>query len=265
MCPSRSILESQKRKKREISTISIIIPLYNEENSIKEVLERIPKKLSFEIIVVDDGSTDGSIERIKEMNLKNVRLFRHKRNRGYGAAILTGIKKAKGDIIVTLDSDGQHDPNEISRLIQPLLSNEADMVIGSRYLGNCHYIVPFYTRMGEFFINSFLYLFFGQYVKNNQSGFRAFFKKDIYAPQNISFSNYGYCTELLFISASEGLKIKEKPINLRPRKHGKSNVNLFKILIVITACLLKYGLKRLNLLKIVPQFMKKMFLQVSRS
>ena len=84
--------------------ISIIIPLYNEEKSIKNIINRIPHYFKHEIIIVDDGSKDNSISEVLKIKNENISLIRHIENKGYGAAILTGIKHAKGDIIITIDS-----------------------------------------------------------------------------------------------------------------------------------------------------------------
>ncbi|MBD3201152.1 MAG: glycosyltransferase, partial [Candidatus Lokiarchaeota archaeon] len=161
------------RKNHYINLISVVIPLYNEENSIGKVLNCIPNHLNYEIIVVDDGSTDNSILEVKKVENLKIRLIRHKTNQGYGAAILTGLKHARGEIIVTLDSDGQHNPKEIPKVIEPILNNNADIVIGSRYLGKCLYRVPLHTRTGELFIKFMLKSLFGLKIGNNQSGFRA--------------------------------------------------------------------------------------------
>jgi glycosyltransferase involved in cell wall biosynthesis len=245
------------------TNISIIIPLYNEEETIQEILKNTPNHFPYEIIIVNDGSTDESVKRIKEVKFKNLKLISHKKNKGYGAALLTGFNRAKGDIIVTLDSDGQHDPQEIPRLIRPILLNQTDLAIGSRYLGNCHYTVPFHTRFGECLINIFLKLFYHQKVENNQSGFRSFRRKYLALFKNMNFSNFGFCTELLFKAVSRGLKITEIPINVKPRKYGKSYVKLFKLLITISACVFTYGLKKFRLIHIIPKFIRHIFLKVS--
>ncbi|MHA1337355.1 MAG: glycosyltransferase family 2 protein [Promethearchaeota archaeon] len=100
----------------------------------------MPNHQKYEIIIVDDGSTDNSILEIRKIiHNKNIRILQHDKNKGYGAALLTGIKHAKGKIIVTMDSDGQHNPEEIDNLIKPILENKADMTIGSRYKGICNF------------------------------------------------------------------------------------------------------------------------------
>ena len=234
----------------EFPLISIVIPLYNEENSIKDILRRIPNHFRFEIIITDDGSTDNSVKCVKEVchEIKNqIKLVKHIKNQGYGAAILTGLRHAKGEIIVTMDSDGQHKPEEIPNLISPILSKKADFIVGSRYLGNCNYKVPFSTRLGEFCINKCLWLLFHQKIGNNQSGFRAFNKRTLRLFLNIRHDKFGLCTETLFKAAYNKLKIAEIPIHVDSRKYGHSKIRLFKLFTSILIYILVYSLRRFNI------------------
>ncbi|MHA1724608.1 MAG: glycosyltransferase family 2 protein [Promethearchaeota archaeon] len=224
--------------------ISIVIPLYNEEKTIKDVVEKIPYSYNQEIIVVDDGSTDNSREILKKTRRK-IRLIQHEKNKGYGAAILTGISKSKGNIIVTIDSDGQHDPSDIPKMLEPLLKDQADIVIGSRYLGKCKYNVPLHTRVGEKSIETLLWLLFRQKISNNQSGFRAFNKKSIIVFENSFFENYGLCTQMLFEAGLRKLRIIEIPITLHPRFHGVSRVKLLEVIRSIIICIIIYTIKKI--------------------
>lgn len=121
--------------------LSIIIPLYNEEKTIEEIIKRVLKVdlkgVEKEIIVVDDGSVDNSAKIvnsfIKNSLMKNVKLVRHKKNRGKGAAVRTGIKNSRGDLILIQDADLEYDPNDIPRLLQPILAGKAEVVYGSRF------------------------------------------------------------------------------------------------------------------------------------
>ena len=192
--------------------ISIIIPVYNEENSIKEVIERIPNHQNYEIIIVDDGSTDNTLQKVEEIKDKSIRVVKHDKNQGYGAAILSGIKYADGDIIVTMDSDGQHNPEEIPNIIMPILKDSADIVIGSRYLGKCYFKIPLITKIAEIVIKSFLWLLSGQLIHNNQNGFRAFNRKALKIFDHLRYTGMGFTTEILFCSAFYGYKIKEIPV-----------------------------------------------------
>jgi len=230
--------------KPEKPLISVVIPVYNEEKSIRDVVERIPNHHQYEIILVDDGSTDNSFENVKAIKNRHIRVVKHNRNRGYGAAIITGIKSAKGDIIVTLDSDGQHNPEEIPRLIKPIINKQADIVIGSRYLGKCNYRVPSYTKIGENLINIFLWILFRQKVKNNQSGFKAFSKNSIKIFNKMMYNRFGLCTETIYKAAYYKFNLLEVPVSVNIRKHGNSYVNIAKLFIAISTCILIYGLRK---------------------
>ncbi|MHA1413183.1 MAG: glycosyltransferase family 2 protein, partial [Promethearchaeota archaeon] len=151
----------------------------------------------------------------------------------------------KGEIIVTLDSDGQHDPKEIPILIDPIIKKQADVVIGSRYLGECKYEIPKYTQIGEKFVNLCLWILFKKKVMNNQSGFRAFNRKILKLFSNLYYNKFGICTEIIFKAALYKFKIIEVPIIIYPRKYGNSYINLIKILISILSCITIYSLKKI--------------------
>jgi len=221
--------------------LSIIIPLYNEENSITNVINSIPNQYPHEILVVNDGSTDKSVENAKNVRNRNVRIIHHPQNMGYGAAILTGINLAKGDIIVTLDSDGQHNPKEIFDLIKPIMNGETDIVIGSRYMGACHYTVPLHTKLGEYVIDKVLWVLFGQPIKNNQSGYRAFTKDVKEIIEKSRFKGMGFTTEFLFKSGIRNFRFKEVPIEVRERFYGTSYVYLPKLIISILILIIYYS------------------------
>ncbi len=237
------------------SLISVIIPVYNEENSIKDVIERIPNHRKYEIVIVDDGSTDNSVSKVKEINRDNIIILQHQKNLGYGAALITGFKNATGNIIVTLDSDGQHKPEEIEKMMEPILQNKADLVIGSRYLGNCDYKVPLLTRIGEYCVNICILTLFRQRIGNNQNGYRCFRKEILNLLSDNIYVGMGFTTEFLFECAHNDLKILEVPISLRPREHGTSYVDLLKIFKSILNCIAIYYFKR-SKLKFNTSFMK---------
>lgn len=224
--------------------ISIVIPLYNEEKSIIDVIKKIPESSLFEILIIDDGSTDNSVKKIKRTG-RDVKLIQHDKNQGYGAAILSGIYNSNGEIIVTLDSDGQHDPRDIPKLIKPIIENKVDIVIGSRYLGNCNYNVPLHTRAGEKFIQTFLWLMYRQDISNNQSGFRAFNRKSIEIFENSIFNQYGLCTQMLFEAGCKMLRIREIPITLHPRYYGISRIRIVRLIRSILTCVILYSFKRI--------------------
>lgn len=236
--------DSEKQLINPDQLISIVIPLYNEKDSIKKLICKIPNHYNYEIIVVNDGSTDGGQEKIETLNDRNIKLINHKKNRGYGQALMTGFKFSSGNIIVTLDSDGQHDPREIPKLIKPILKNECDLVIGSRYIGQCHYKLPLYTKVGEKAINIILFLLFRVKVGNNQSGFRAFNKNLINLFKQMHFKKWGFSTEFILKAGLKELDISEVPINVYKRQYGRSHLNLLDIFKSIILCVIFYSIRK---------------------
>ncbi len=115
--------------------LSIIIPVFNEEKTVFQVLKKVAKvKLkgfTKEIIIVNDGSFDKSLEKIKAAKIRGAKIISHKKNQGKGAAVITGIKKATGDFIVIQDADLEYDPNDLNNLLTPILINEAKVVYGT--------------------------------------------------------------------------------------------------------------------------------------
>ena len=233
--------------RNESKLVSIVIPVYNEEKSIRKVLEQLPKHKSIEIILVDDHSTDYSLDEIKKAKkVTKIKVIKHEKNQGYGSAILTGIKHATGFIVVTMDSDGQHRPEDIFYLIAPIFAKKADITIGSRYHGTYNYRIPVSTRIGEAVIEKFMFIFFGQKVSNNQGGFRAFHKRTLKIFKDIKFKDYAFTTELLFKASLLKFKMKECPIHLVDREHGTSKIVLSKLIFSLLLCVAYYSLQRIN-------------------
>jgi len=228
--------------------LSIILPLFNEEKTIRSILEDLPRNKSIEIIIIDDHSSDNSLNEIRKVEgYRKFKIIRHLANRGYGNAIITGMQYATGDIIVSMDTDGQHSPADIFNLIKPIFEGEADYTIGSRYLGSYHYRLPIATRLGEVLIEKFIQFFFGIKIMNNQNGFRAFDKKLIPLFTNAKFLGYAFCTEQILQAKLSGHQILECPIKLYNREYGYSKIILRKLTLNIFACLLIYYLKKFQL------------------
>ncbi|MFQ6097747.1 MAG: glycosyltransferase family 2 protein, partial [Armatimonadota bacterium] len=119
--------------------LSVIMPAYNEAATVREAIDRVlDVDLDLELIVIDDGSTDGTTEIIREAAARHrgrLRAFRRERNQGKGAAVRLGIARAEGDIIIIQDADMEYDPKDYADVIQPILDGKADVVYGSRFMG----------------------------------------------------------------------------------------------------------------------------------
>ena len=133
--------------------ISVVIPVYNEVNTIKEIIKRVQSvDLEKEIIVVDDCSTDGTIEILDQLKeQEEITVLFHKKNQGKGAALRTAFEQVKGEIIIIQDADLEYDPQEYSKLIKPILEGKADAVFGSRFLGGPHRVLFFWHYVGNKF------------------------------------------------------------------------------------------------------------------
>lgn len=183
-----------------------VIPAYNEENNIANIIKKT-KKYVDEVIVVDDGSQDKTYQKAKNANL----VLKHIINMGKGLALKTGIEaaiKRKANLIVTLDADGQHNPEDIPELVKTLTKNNLDIVIGCREFDK-H--MPIVQRTGNLIINKIFTSFFKINIKDTQSGFRVF-KASVYQKIKWLASSYSVETEMLIKVGKNNLNYKEIPI-----------------------------------------------------
>jgi glycosyltransferase involved in cell wall biosynthesis len=207
----------------ENPSVSIVVPAYNEENAIRHSLDRMVERgfhTAYEVIYVDDGSSDSTFDIIREYPVK---CYRHHVNKGYGAALKTGIRKAKGEKIVILDSDGQHDPAYVEQLIGML--NEYDMVIGERT--NDSFQVK-RRQSGKRFIRMIGEMLVEQKLPDYNSGFRGFDRKLINEMLHIMPNGFSFSTTSTLAFLKEGYTIGTFPITVKERVGRSSNVKFMK-------------------------------------
>jgi glycosyltransferase involved in cell wall biosynthesis len=224
----------------ESLTVSVVIPAYNEEKSIEDVLSRTEKALEamnlpYEVIVVDDGSTDKTrflAERHKVTVLSNGN------NHGKAYALRRGFKDISGELVVTMDADGSHRPEDIKCLIEPLM-NGADAVIGSRFLNKKDVDSTKKLHiLGNKLFNFLIRILTKHYITDSQTGFRAF-KKKVLNEIEITCEGYAVETELTIKTLKNGFVVHEQPITFEKRVDGCSHLNplfdgvkIFKAIIV---------------------------------
>ena len=188
------------------------IPAFNEERTIAKVVIKAMKHVD-KVIVCDDGSTDMTGEIAERLGAV---VLRHPKNLGKGEALRTLFTNAireNPDVVVSLDADGQHDPDEIPKLVRPILEDKADVVIGSRFIDGASTDMPLYRMFGTRIINWFS----GKKVKDVQSGFRAFSKNALTILSQFESKGYGVEQEQTALAMKSNLRITEVPITVRYR------------------------------------------------
>lgn len=225
--------------------VSVIIPAYNEGEGIEAALEELTAYVALdetEIIVVDDGSTDDTAEKVAAF--PEVRLIRHGRNQGYGAAIKTGTRAAGGEIIAWYDADGQHRPEDLVRVVEELQEKELDYCIGVR--GKDSY--EDHNRVfGKFILRMFLRVFARQTPGDFNSGLRAFRRSVLIKYLSLLPRGFGASTVTTLLMQEEGYLGSEVPITVRKRV-GKSSVKQFRdgmrtILLILNVILLFHPMR----------------------
>lgn len=201
--------------------VSVIIPVYNEEKTILDVVERVlALPLETEIIIVDDASTDDTPERLATLaDEPNLRVVRHATNQGKGAAIRTGLSLAGGDIVTIQDADLEYDPAEIPRLVEPILRGEYDVVYGSRYLKGSRNDSSLLHRFGNALLTRLSNAFTGQRLTDMETCYKAF-RRNVLDGIEITQDRFGVEPELTAKVARRKCVIHEIPISYHGRGYG---------------------------------------------
>ncbi len=206
--------------------LSVIIPVFNEELTVGDVIDRTKVALQqiglpYEVIVADDHSHDHSLS---EATKRGVRVLTLKVHLGKGYVLRAGFAKAKGDIIVTIDSDGSHVPEELYEVLAPIIQDKADLVIGSRYMNHKPVAARRLNAFGVRIFNYLIKVFTGVAVTDSQSGYRAM-KRVVLEKQKLYAREYEIESEMLVKTARAGFRVLEVPICFEQRTYGRSGVD----------------------------------------
>jgi glycosyltransferase involved in cell wall biosynthesis len=218
------------REETQGPKISVVVPVFEEETSIKllipDIIQTLEKEdLTFEIVVVDDGSEDESLNILRTMRSEfpeHLRVARHLYNKGNGSALRTGTQVATGEIVVYMDSDGQHSPKEITKLLSSI--PPYDLVIGFR---TKDYQGKWYRNVANRFYNRFASWLSGKEVKDLTSGFRAMRRKVLMHFLHLYPSGFSTSSTITLAFLKAGYNVNFVPIDVQPRTVGRSKIRLW--------------------------------------
>jgi glycosyltransferase involved in cell wall biosynthesis len=223
--------------------LSIVVPIFNEKNTIKDVYNRIRAvDINKEIILVDDCSTDGTSEIIKGLASDDTKVYFHEKNMGKGAALRTGFQKATGEILIIQDADLEYDPNEYPKLIKPILEGKADVVYGSRFAGGeAHRVLFFWHMLGNKFLTLLSNMLTNLNLTDMETCYKVF-KRDIYTRIRIEENRFGFEPEITAKIAKLNVRVYEIGISYSGRTYSEGKKIGWKDGFSALWCILKYNL-----------------------
>jgi glycosyltransferase involved in cell wall biosynthesis len=229
----------------KLTKLSIVIPCFNERETILSLLEAVRDApiASKEIILVDDGSTDGTRELLTSLKSDDLRVIFHQKNKGKGAALRTGFSAALGDICIVQDADMEYDPQEYPLVIGPILENKADVVFGSRFQGGRpHRVVYFWHRMGNALLTTLSNMLTDLNLSDMETCYKAF-RREVIQSIDIKENRFGFEPEITAkVARNKKWRIYEVGISYYGRTYDQGKKIGWKDGVRAIYCILKYNL-----------------------
>jgi glycosyltransferase involved in cell wall biosynthesis len=203
-----------------IMKVSVIIPVYNEFKTIEEILRRVEaEKIATEILIVDDGSIDGTREKLDGMKEdSHLRIIYHEYNQGKGAAVRTGIQNANGEVILIQDADLEYDPRDYPALLKPIEEGLADVVYGSRFLGGPRRTVMFWHMVANKMLTFLTNLLYNTILSDMETGYKVF-KQEIVKDMKLRANRFDFEPEFTAKILKRKARVFEVPITFNPRDY----------------------------------------------
>lgn len=225
--------------------LSIVIPAYNEKNTILKIIKKVKKaktgSIVKEIIVVDDFSNDGTRDMLKKLRDSSIKILYHKKNMGKGAAIRTGLSSATGSIILIQDADLEYDPDEYPKLLKPLIEHKAEVVYGSRLKAIRKNINSMYKLhyFGNIFLTLMTNALYGAKIADMETGYKVF-RSGVIKKINLKARRFDFEPEITAKILKKGYRIHEVDINFFGRNFREGKKITWKDGIMAAYYLLKY-------------------------
>ncbi|HZE89794.1 MAG TPA: glycosyltransferase family 2 protein [Verrucomicrobiae bacterium] len=219
---------------------SVVIPVYNEVHTVLAVVERVAAvDIEKEIIVVDDGSTDGTREVLQQIRRPDVRVVLQPRNMGKGAALRTGFQHATGDVVIVQDADLEYSPEEYPTLLKPIVDGHADVVYGSRFLAGPHRVHLFWHYAGNRFLTLLSNMLSNINLTDMETCYKVF-RRRVLDGLALRSDRFGFEPEFTMKVARRGWRIYEVPISYHGRDYAQGKKIGWKDGVAAIWCIVKY-------------------------
>jgi glycosyltransferase involved in cell wall biosynthesis len=225
--------------------LSVVIPVYNEKQWIRELVRRVQEvPIRKEVVLVDDFSTDGTRDILRDMEGGNVRVYYQPVNRGKGAALREGFKHARGSVVLVQDADLEYDPGEYPRLLQPIIENQADVVYGSRFIGESHRVLYFWHYVANKVLTTLSNMFTNLNLTDMETCYKVF-RREVLEGVKLKSNRFGFEPEITAKIAKRrnpAWRVYEIPISYSGRTYEEGKKIGLKDAFTALYCIVRYWL-----------------------